>query len=377
MGDIEVTPGLTRLDANILLVDDHEANLLALEEVLRPLGQRLVSVRSADDALRALLKEDFAVVLMDVRMPGMGGFEAARLIRQRQLIPIIFFTAFAGSAEEVLRGYEAGGVDYVTKPYDPAIVRNKVAIFVELWSAKENLRRSLLTVAERDLSLAERQRDAEIREQFIGILGHDLRTPLAAISMAADALADPETFIEPHVISAHIKRSTARMERMVRDVLDLARGRLGGGIPIVAKECDLTQVCLHVVDEVRVAHPGRAVVFEQSPGPATCCCDADRMSQVVSNLVSNAIQHGEDPVRVRLSEGPGACVLEVSNRGTPIARDALPRLFTPWAGKRRTGSNGLGLGLYIASEIVRAHRGKIDVRSSAEAGTVFTVTWPR
>src|SRR6266540_5475521 len=135
--DLGAPSGVTRLEASILLVDDHEANLLALEQVLAPLGQRLVSVRSADDALRQLLREDFAVVLMDVRMPGMGGFEAARLIRQRQLIPIIFLTAYAGTSEEMRRGYDSGGIDYVTKPFEPSIVRSKVALFVELWSAKE------------------------------------------------------------------------------------------------------------------------------------------------------------------------------------------------------------------------------------------------
>ncbi len=365
--------------ASILLVDDVPANLLALESVLAPLHERLVSVRSAEDALRRILTEDFAVILMDVRMPGMGGFEAVRLIRQRQrAIPIIFVTAFASTTAEMVEGYEAGAVDFVTKPYEPAIIRSKVAMFVELWRARDDLRRTALAVAERDHYLADKQQEALAREQFIGILGHDLRNPLATISLASNVLLDGELTEHQHKLATRIRRSSERMGRMIGDVLDFARGRLGGGIPVKLDEGELRRVLAHTVDELKVAHPTRDLLLVQPEDPLYCRFDPDRIAQAISNLVGNALQHGQDPVRVQVRDAGDSVIIEVTNRGQPIPEKTAARLFEPFAAKKQAGDAGLGLGLYIADQIVRAHRGSLQLRSPAgEELVAFILALPR
>jgi len=365
--------------ASILIVDDEPANLMAMQAVLEPLGQRLVWAQSGEEALRHILQEDYAVVLMDVKMPGMDGFEAARLIRQRpQVLPVLFVTAFADTAEEMIRGYEAGAVDYIVKPLRPQIVQNKVSMFVELWRAREQLRLSLQRVEERDRHLAENQRESEARERFISILGHDLRTPLSVISMAASVLSENDISPEQRErASARIRRSTERMSRMIRDVLDFARGRLGGGIPIAPRDCDLGVLCQQSVDELRGAHPDRDVQLLQTGEDLRARADGDRAIQVIANLVGNALQHGQDPVRVTARAEPAAVVIEVENRGPPIPPELVSRLFEPFGKKERTRTSGLGLGLYIANGIVRAHGGVLQVRSGPEPQTTFTVRWPR
>src|SRR5213080_2156645 len=152
--------------ANILLVDDRPENLLALESILEPLGQNLVSAHSGEDALRQLLRHDVAVILLDVQMPGLDGFETARLIKQREKtrhVPIIFVTAISKDEEQVFRGYSAGAVDYVFKPFSPDVLRSKVAVFIELHEKTEQLQRQAELLKE----LEELRRESEERYRFL------------------------------------------------------------------------------------------------------------------------------------------------------------------------------------------------------------------
>jgi PAS domain S-box-containing protein len=226
--------------------------------------------------------------------------------------------------------------------------------------------------------VSDRVRVEQAREQFIGILGHDLRNPLAAILMAVEVLRE---IPEPYAATvARIARSGHRIEAMIRDLLDFARGRLAGGIPIAPRPCDLQTVCSGVVQEVQQAHPGREIRFEAA-GDLRGEWDADRVEQVVSNLVANAVTHGTGLVRLTVRADGEEVVTTVHNEGHPIPAAVLPILFEPFTrpapeteGAR---SNGLGLGLYIASEIVHAHGAAISVTSTASQGTTFTIRWPR
>src|SRR6266566_939504 len=140
---------------NILLVDDRPENLLALEAILEPLGQNLLYAQSGEEALRELLQHDVAIILLDVQMPVLDGFETARLIKQRERtkhIPIIFVTAISKEEEHVFRGYSAGAVDYILKPIDPDILRSKVAVFVELWEKNKQLREQAEQLHEQELT---------------------------------------------------------------------------------------------------------------------------------------------------------------------------------------------------------------------------------
>ena len=226
--------------------------------------------------------------------------------------------------------------------------------------------------------VSDRVRVELAREQFIGILGHDLRSPLAAILMAVEMLDD---LPEPYVATvARIARSAHRIEAMIRDLLDFARGRLAGGIPVALRPCDLGTVCNDVVEEMQQAHPDRAISFEAA-GDLRGTWDPDRVGQAVSNLVANAVTHGAGAVRVTARGDGDDVVATVHNDGRPIPAAVLPILFEPFtrrapetAGER---ANGLGLGLYIVSEIVHAHAATISVTSTADQGTTFTIRMPR
>lgn len=226
--------------------------------------------------------------------------------------------------------------------------------------------------------VSDRVRVEQARERFIGILGHDLRGPLGAILMAVELL---DELPEPHAGTvARLSRSAHRIDAMIRDMLDFARGRLAGGIPVARRPCDLQTVCNQVVEEMQQAHPDRAIRFETA-GDLRGRWDPDRVEQVVSNLVGNAIAHGTGPVCVTARDDGDEVVTTVHNDGPPIPAEMLAILFEPFTrpdpdtdGAR---SKGLGLGLYIASEIVHAHRATISVTSMASQGTTVTIRWPR
>lgn len=215
----------------------------------------------------------------------------------------------------------------------------------------------------------------EARDRFIAVLGHDLRNPLAAITAAADLLTHAGLQGVFATAVERILRSTERMTEMIADVLDFARGRLGGGIPIKRAWCDFGRIAIEEADEIRQAFPGRSIQCETT-GDMGGQWDAHRVEQLLSNLIGNAVQHGADPISLAARDGGDVVVVTVHNEGQPIPPSMLPRLFEPFHDSP-DGSKGLGLGLYIASEIVRAHRGTIDVSSSVDGGTTFTVELPR
>ncbi|WP_243337136.1 sensor histidine kinase [Anaeromyxobacter soli] len=219
-----------------------------------------------------------------------------------------------------------------------------------------------------------------IRERFIGVLGHDLRSPLSAILMSADHMLRSGR-LAPGLDRAagRIARNAERMSRMVRDLLDLSRGRLGDGIPVdTTTRVDLGEVCHAAVEDAILTNPDREIILNAS-GDLWGQWDRDRAFQAVGNLLANALNYGEGPVVVTAACASEGAVVQVTNHGEPITEDRLLRLFDPFQrGEAGAGNReGLGLGLYIVSEIMRAHGGTVAVSSSREAGTTFTLTWPR
>ena len=216
------------------------------------------------------------------------------------------------------------------------------------------------------------------RDQFVGILSHDLRTPLGAITTGAALLAHTAHDDQRQArVAAQILSSAQRMERMIADLLDLTRMRLGGDIPLKAVQTDLQRVCEEVVLEARASHPG-AVVHLEARGDVTGRWDPDRLAQVVSNLVGNAIEHGaRTPVTLVTSEVGDHVTLTVHNDGDPIPPHVRGKIFEPLARGTSGGPYNLGLGLFIARAIVVAHGGEIRVASTEQSGTTFEVTLPR
>jgi signal transduction histidine kinase len=221
------------------------------------------------------------------------------------------------------------------------------------------------------------------REQFLAILGHDLRNPLAAIIMGATALSKSESLDDKEArVAARIFNSAERMSRMVSDLLDLTRTSLGAGIPVTPKPMDLLPVCRQVISELEAVHPDCEVRFEPK-GDLHGHWDSDRLTQVVSNLVANAVEHRceDGPVSVVAQEHGEEVELRVHNDGPVIPENAIKKIFEPMVRQPTQdgdkNATGLGLGLYIAREVVTAHGGTVGVTSTKKEGTTFTVKLPR
>lgn len=230
-----------------------------------------------------------------------------------------------------------------------------------------------------DSRQAEQDERDRVRDLFVGVLGHDLRNPLAAIALGAAALLKGGTLGEKEAKGvARIARSADRMTRMIHQLLDFTRTRLGGGMPIERRTCDVNEIARQVIEEAEPAHPGRSFQVQRASNPIGSW-DRDRLSQLLSNLVRNALEHGssEAPVGVYLHDDPTQIEIVVENRGPAIPADLVPVLFDPFRQGERRGSGGLGLGLYIAQQIARGHGGDIDVMSSEEEGTRLSVRLPR
>jgi PAS domain S-box-containing protein len=231
----------------------------------------------------------------------------------------------------------------------------------------------------------EREQEGHFRERFIGVLGHDLGNPLAAVRLSAATLLARET-LPPDIrrVVERIDASADRMARLVKQLLDFTRARMAGGIPLRPRDIALDEVCRRIVSELELVHPGRDIRVEVE-GNCHGSWDEERMAQVLSNLVANALQHSPagTPVRIRL-EGVGTLQrVEVHNGGVPIPDSLRARLFEPFhrivggAQPKPPRGAGLGLGLYIVAQIIQAHGGSVEATSTAEQGTRFILLLPR
>ena len=356
-----------------LVVDDLEENLLALCSLLERDDVELLTARSGSEALELLLGHDFALAFLDVQMPDMDGFELAELMRgseRTRHVPLIFVTAGVHERQRVFKGYESGAVDFIYKPIEPHILQNKADVFFQLYRQRQQLA----------VELQDRTETLRLNELFSALLAHDLRNPLSAILASAELLRRRTTDAQAGESAARIVASGNRMSRMIEDMLDLARARLAGGIIVKRESGDLRALLVPVISEHQAAAPGRTIEFV-CRGDLSGQWDAERVAQVASNLIGNALKHGrpQGAVEVRL-DGDGADIvtLSVANAGT-IAPELLEHLFDPFrSGQRPAGrSDGLGLGLYIVYQIVKAHHGSVTVESGTADRTVFRVVMPR
>jgi signal transduction histidine kinase len=367
--EADTAPAASDAPVHVLVVDDIEQNRIAMQALLGRPGVVVLSAASGAQALELLLVHDVALALVDVQMPEMDGFALAELMRGAERtrgVPIIFLTAGPQDAQRSFRGYEAGAVDFLWKPVEPHAIRSKVAVFVELHRQRRQLRDGL----------AQLQRSLALNDTMAAVLSHDLRTPLSAIAMSAELIL--RTTGEDATLRAatRIRSSSARMAAMITQLLDFSRIR-SGSLRIEPRPAQLGEICRAAVAELRQARPDARIELH-CEGDLAATLDVDRVMQVVSNLASNALQHGtpDRPVQVA-AEGTDAATLRlrVVNAGA-LPDDARQRLFEPFR-PSQSGATGLGLGLYIVDHFVRAHGGTVDGRATADGHTVFEVTLPR
>lgn len=345
----------------VLIVDDFPENLIAMAAMLRCDEFEIVTAQSGRAALDILLEKSVALAIIDVHMPEMDGFELATLMRgveKTRYVPIVFVTAHSPDVSRMFKGYEVGAVDYLFKPIDEQVLRSKVDVFVTL----ERQRQQLLQI--------ERMRD-----MFVGILGHDLRNPLQSILTSAErSLTKAED--DDHRKALHIiRQSGGRMARMIEQILDLTRIRMGGGLAIRPAPADFRRIVEQIADEFAGRESRLRLDFD---GDMQGAWDIDRIFQLLSNLVGNAVEHSPAGAAVSLridGVSAGWLAIDVCNEGPGVPSALRDALFEPFASGDRL--RGLGLGLYICRQIVLAHGGAIEFESDDARGTRFHILLPR
>jgi two-component system, sensor histidine kinase and response regulator len=415
----EGTPGTTPAyedRASILIVDDEPMNLLALEAILEPLGQEIVKAASGEEALRAVLSADYAVILMDARMPGMDGFEAATLIRNRDRsrnVPIIFLTANT-TAQQAFRGYAVGAVDYLFKPFDPDILRTKTQVFVDLFRQQEQIRRQaeLLERARLDLERRVEERTTELRkanerlraeirdreaverelaararelarsnsdlEQFAYAASHDLQAPLRIVASYVQLLARKYSGRlegEAHTYIDHAVSGVTRMQELIRDLLEYSRaGRMSEG-----ETADLAVAVREATENLRIVLDEAEAQVDVSSLPVVAAGGVP-MRQLFQNLIGNAVKfRGERPLRIevaaeRLEE---SWLVRVRDNGIGVDGRHKDRIFAIFQRLHPPDRYpGTGIGLAICKKIVESHGGRIWVESEPGDGATFYFTVP-
>jgi signal transduction histidine kinase len=360
-----------------LLVDDLEANLLALEGLLRRDGLELLKAHSGAEALELLLVHDVALAILDVQMAGMDGFELAELMRgteRTRRVPIMFVTAGALDQQRYFRGYEAGAVDFLIKPIEPRILETKTKVFFELARQREELKR----IAE------EAQRASRAKDDFLAALSHELRTPLVPVLLLAEAHEQsPETPEPLREDFARIRANVQIEAQLIDDLLDVAR-IASGKLRFDMAPCHVHALIQNAAAMIRTELETKHIVLHLELGAPSAGVrgDAVRLQQVFWNLLKNAAKftpvRGEVTIRT-LNEGDQLRI-DISDTGVGIAAAYLARIFEAFQQSEAGSSSnqgGLGLGLSISASIVTSHQGRIWATSSGPGqGATFSVTLP-
>jgi signal transduction histidine kinase len=368
------------------MVDDHPANLLALEAVLERLGLELVRAQSGSEAVELAAKREFAVIIMDVQMPLLDGIQAAGIIKQHEEtghVPIIFLTAIDQEGVHALRAYASGAVDYLVKPYDPDVLRSKVSVFVDLYQKRRQIQEQQRTLQDERIARAAAEAAARASEELLAIVSHELGNPITALGTYATLLLRRAEVVEDEAARRYAMRQVTaakKMERILGDLLDASRAERGT-LKVVKK----THLLAEIIDELMaVMQPlaqekGQTLAIDAPEKPCTVCCDRDRLYQVLANILGNAIKFTPEKGEIRLAVDIGAdeIAFAVRDSGPGISPHDVSFVFDRYWRGTSGASPGLGLGLTLAKEIVDAHGGRIWVESQPRIGSTFHVRLPQ
>ncbi len=374
---------MTRVDPiNFLLVDDLEENLLALEALLHRDGLACHKARSGEEALELLLVHDFALALLDVQMPGMDGFQLAEFMRGAERVrhvPIIFLTAGSADTQRRFRGYEAGAVDFIQKPIEADILRHKANVFFDLNQQRQQIvaQRDELEAYARTLQASDRNKN-----QFLGILGHELRNPVMALTAGLNILQRQDDPQKARTISAQMERQVQHLSRLIEDLLDISR--IDQGKISLKKETVALQTIIEFAAEAsrpQIEGKHHALSVDILTGPTWLNADPTRLTQVVSNLLDNAAKYTPPGGQIRMAAraGGGFVNIDISDNGIGIAADVQPKIFEMFAqvSPGTKAHEGLGIGLALVKQLVELHGGTISVSSEGlNLGSRFQVRLP-
>jgi signal transduction histidine kinase len=412
----DIAPTEAAPSVNILIVDDEPKNLAVLESVLDDPDYRLVRATSGEEALLALMAEEFAVLILDVRMPGMSGFEVAQLVKDRKKtarLPIIFLTAYYNEDGHILEGYGTGAVDFLHKPVQPTVLRSKVAVFAELYKKGRELaaanRMLLGEVAERrraearlselaeslDRRVTERTRelqDSEARlldahrrkDEFLATLAHELRNPLAPLRSAVELVKHGG--VTPDKLdwaAGMMERQVRALVRLIDDLMDVSRINRGKielkREPIALNEVmsEALETVRPLIDEARhelvVLLPDRQVVVD---------ADRTRLAQALLNLLNNAVKYTDPGGRIEVGVlvEKGNAVITIRDSGIGIAPEHLEEVFQMFAQVESAltrSRGGLGIGLSLTRRLIEMHGGSVRASSDGVGqGSRFQISLP-
>ncbi len=393
---------------NILLVDDQPGKLLTYEAILGKLGENLIKAHSGTEALQHLLNMEFAVVLVDVCMPTLDGYELAALIRQHprcRKTAIIFISALASSSLDRIKGYQSGAVDYVSVPVEPQLLRARVSVFADLYRKTEAMERMNIElerrVAERtaqlEVDLSERKRLENAlmaadrrKDEFLATLSHELRNPLAAIRNAAQImeltpLADPDL----HHCGEVIERQVEHLRRLVDDLLEVSRITCGK-FKLRKKPVEVATFVARAIETARPLFDARGQQLHVSMPEERLIVNGDpiRLSQVVGNLLNNAAKYspdgGEIALRIETASRDGGVpedlLIRVKDHGEGIPPEMLVEVFDLFTQVDRAPDpphGGLGIGLALVRKLVEMHGGRVEANSPGVGlGSEFVVRLP-
>ena len=387
---------------NILIVDDEPKNLTVLESVLDDPSYRLIRAHSGDQALLALMAHEFAVLVLDVRMPGMTGFELAAIVKERRKtarIPIIFLTAYYNEDQHMMEGYGSGAVDYLHKPVNPAVLRSKVAVFAELHRKERALQKANRALAELNTTLDQRvnERTEALKaseealrlsntrkDEFLATLAHELRNPLAPIRNAVQilrlkGLVAPEQQWGFGIIDRQVKS----MARLIDDLMDVSRINQGK-LDLRLERVELARILEEAVETARplIDECGHTLLVTLPADPAPMYADATRLAQAFLNLLNNASKYSDRGGRIELVASARRDRVEVTVRDSgigiaPERLDSIFEMFSQVESALSRSRGGLGVGLSLARRLIEMHGGSIRAHSEGLGhGSQFVVELP-
>lgn len=373
---------------SILIVDDTQQNVQVLSQILRDVGYKVLAAFNGKDALNLLTKRIPDLILLDVMMPGMSGFDVAERIKSDDImakIPIIFLSAL-DEAEAKVKAFESGGVDYITKPFQHKEVLARINLHLRLKSLEKEREKYILELQQKQEHLEKLNKE---KDDILGIISHDMRNPLGGIIGISNFLLTDESITDPDEtkeLLRLIEQSAERLLALVNDLLDVAVIE-SNTFSLNKSKINISDLISDVVRLHEPAAKSKHVHLNHKDPSSDIFVELDvsKISQVIGNLISNAIKFTESKGTITVSselnskDGANQLIICVSDNGIGIPEEMIPVLFKKLGGHQRSGTNGekgTGLGMPIVKRYIEVHGGQIEVESKVGEGTTFKISLP-